>query len=88
MKYPLFAIFACATFGQLQAQQNTTAPAAIDYSINKVGSNYLFTPSKILSATPVEDQCKTSTCWSYSTFIVHLAESLSNCIPIYDFILK
>ena len=67
MKYPLFAIIACATIGQLQAQQNTTAPAAIDYSINKVGSNYLFTPSKILSATPVEDQCKTSTCWSYST---------------------
>lgn len=50
------------------AQTPTTTPSApIDFSINKTGSSYAFTPSKLLAATPVEDQCKTSTCWSYST---------------------
>jgi bleomycin hydrolase len=49
------------------AQNTTTAPANTDYTINKPGSSYQFTPSKILAATPVEDQCRTSTCWSYST---------------------
>lgn len=60
----LTLIWATAGIGQTA----TTLPASsIDFTTNKPGSSYAFTPGKLLAATPVEDQCRTSTCWSYST---------------------
>lgn len=35
--------------------------------INKKGSEYFFTPIKILEATEVQNQNQTSTCWSFSS---------------------
>ena len=68
MKSYLFAIAIAMGASPMWAQESLkTDTKAVDYSINKPGSNYFFTPSKILQAAPVEDQCKTSTCWSYST---------------------
>jgi bleomycin hydrolase len=68
MKSNLLALI--ITFGTTHLLAQDAAKVdikTIDYSINKTGSSYFFTPSKILQAAPVEDQCKTSTCWSYST---------------------
>ncbi len=68
MKSYLFAIAIAMGASPMWAQESLKPDTkAVDYSINKPGSNYFFTPSKILQAAPVEDQCKTSTCWSYST---------------------
>lgn len=70
MKASILIFLAIATVGIAKAQSNTTSPsnsATIDYTINKPGSSYSFAPSKLIAATPVEDQCRTSTCWSYST---------------------
>ena len=35
--------------------------------INKIGSEYIFTPIKTLEATDVQNQNQTSTCWSFSS---------------------
>ena len=68
MKSYLFAIAIAMGASPMWAQESLKPDTkTVDYSINKPGSNYFFTPSKILQAAPVEDQCKTSTCWSYST---------------------
>jgi len=68
MKLNLLAIVVALGSLPLWAQDAVKPDTkTIDYSINKPGSSYFFTPSKILQAAPVEDQCKTSTCWSYST---------------------
>ena len=68
MKSNLLAIVVALGSFPLWAQDAVKPDTkTIDYSINKPGSSYFFTPSKILQAAPVEDQCKTSTCWSYST---------------------
>ena len=66
MKSNLLAIVIALGTTPLWAQ-DAAKTETIDYSINKSGSSYFFTPSKILRAAPVEDQCKTLTCWSYST---------------------
>jgi bleomycin hydrolase len=64
----LLSVFALTSATVAIAQTATPATTnAIDYTINKPGSSYAFTPGKLLAATPVEDQCRTSTCWSYST---------------------
>ncbi len=39
----------------------------IDLTKNKAQSAYSFSPTAKLACLPVEDQCRTSTCWSYST---------------------
>ena len=68
MKSNLLAIVIALSTTPLWAQDAAKVETkTIDYSINKTGSSYFFTPSKILQAAPVEDQCKTLTCWSYST---------------------
>jgi len=40
---------------------------SLDLTKNKTQSAYSFNPTATLACLPVEDQCKTSTCWSYST---------------------
>ena len=79
MKSYLFAIAIAMGASPMWAQESLKPDTkAVDYSINKPGSNYFFTPSKILQAAPVEDQCKTSTCWSYSTLSL-LESELIGC---------
>jgi bleomycin hydrolase len=41
--------------------------AQAQVSTNKKGSAYKFTPVKVLEATPVQSQDRTSTCWSFSS---------------------
>lgn len=41
--------------------------SAQDTLINRKGTNYRFTPVANVEATQVQDQCRTSTCWSYSS---------------------
>lgn len=40
---------------------------AQDTLLNRKGSNYRFTAVANVEATQVQDQCRTSTCWSYSS---------------------
>ena len=54
----LFTISALAICLSLNAQ---------DTLLNRKGSNYRFTALANVEATQVQDQCRTSTCWSYSS---------------------
>jgi len=54
----LFTISALAICLSLNAQ---------DTLLNRKGSNYRFTALANVDATQVQDQCRTSTCWSYSS---------------------
>ncbi len=56
--------------GYTQAQDkisNILPYNSIDLTKNKAQSAYSFSPTAKLACLPVEDQCRTSTCWSYST---------------------
>lgn len=43
---------------------------------NKAGSKYVFNTIYSLESTPVKDQCKTATCWSFSTLSMLESELL------------
>ena len=68
----VFKIWAITALGAISASAlaqtaEVTPKPAPDYTTNKPGSTYKFSPKVKLQAMPVEDQCRTSTCWSYST---------------------
>jgi bleomycin hydrolase len=43
------------------------APTQAQFNTNKEGSSYSFEKISHVENTKVKDQCKTATCWSYST---------------------
>lgn len=53
-----------------------SALRAQDSLTNKPGSKYRFTPVNRHAASPVRDQCKTATCWSFSTLSLLESELL------------
>lgn len=67
----------------------STAIPSIDFTKNKSQTAYSFSPSVKLEFTPVEDQCRTSTCWSYSTLsmleseLIRLGKGYHNLSQMY-----
>lgn len=73
----LFFIFVLGFISVSQAQESNTTS-------NKPGSNYHFDRIAQCSKTTVKDQCKTSTCWSFSTLAMFESELLRNGQGEYD----